>query len=135
VDTTISPPVLYVSDLWNNRVLGWTNASGFSNGAKADFVIGQKDFYATSQLGPGQSSAPVWHRPTGLAVDASGNCMSWTPATTAILRYPKPYAQSEQFPNLVIGQTSLKLCDLQSAELRWHLREDNLCLRSGGTVL
>src|SRR5262245_66547006 len=38
-DTSVSPPVLYVSDFWNNRVLAWKNASAFANGAKADFVV------------------------------------------------------------------------------------------------
>src|SRR4051812_11097470 len=36
LDNTVSPPIIYVSDLLNNRVLGWKNATGFSNGAKAD---------------------------------------------------------------------------------------------------
>src|SRR5438552_14227135 len=53
LDTTVSPAVLYVSDLLNSRVLGWKNASSFSNGAKADFVVGQKDFFSTQALGPG----------------------------------------------------------------------------------
>src|SRR5262245_31899251 len=52
-DNSVNPPVLYVSDTINNRVLGWKSGIGFSNGAKADFVIGQKDFYSTSALGPG----------------------------------------------------------------------------------
>ena len=53
IDNSVNPPVLYVSDFWNNRVLGWKNASGFSNGAKADIVIGQRDFYTTTRrLGP-----------------------------------------------------------------------------------
>src|SRR2546428_1785797 len=40
LDTSVSPPVLYVSDTVNSRVLGWRNASDFQNGSKADFVIG-----------------------------------------------------------------------------------------------
>src|SRR4030081_1476311 len=50
LDNTVTPPVLYVSDLANNRVLAWKNASSFSNGAMADFVIGQKDFFSTTPL-------------------------------------------------------------------------------------
>src|SRR5258708_27493372 len=42
-DTGASPPILYVSDTGNNRVLVWKNASQFANGAPADLVIGQKD--------------------------------------------------------------------------------------------
>src|SRR4030088_878233 len=37
IDNTVTPPVLYISDLANNRVLAWKNSSSFSNGAMADF--------------------------------------------------------------------------------------------------
>src|SRR5689334_20992527 len=47
VDTSAHPPVLYVSDTGNNRVMVWKNAAGFPNGASADLVIGQKDLYTT----------------------------------------------------------------------------------------
>src|SRR5438309_7723773 len=53
LDTSVSPPVIYVSDLLNNRVLGWKNATGFTNGQKADVVIGQPDFFSTQASGPG----------------------------------------------------------------------------------
>src|SRR5271165_5642548 len=47
IDTSVTPPVLYVSDLVNNRVLAWKNALSFSPGQTADFVIGQKDLVST----------------------------------------------------------------------------------------
>ena len=47
LDTSVSPPILYVSDTFNNRVLDWKNATGFSNGAPADLVIGQLDPFHT----------------------------------------------------------------------------------------
>src|SRR6202035_3545032 len=56
IDNNVTPPVLYVSDLANNRVLGWKNASSFSFGAPADFVIGQPDFFSTTPQGPGTAS-------------------------------------------------------------------------------
>src|SRR5580658_4804496 len=40
-DTTVSPPILYVSDTNNSRVLAWKNATAFTNGQQADLVIGQ----------------------------------------------------------------------------------------------
>src|SRR5689334_18952454 len=73
LDTTVSPPVIYVSDLLNNRVLGWKNATGFSNGAKADMVIGQKDFFSTQASGPGTPFTAGLFLPTGVAVDKNGN--------------------------------------------------------------
>src|SRR5580700_4634392 len=41
LDTTTNPPALYVSDTVNNRVLGFKNATSFTNGRAADLVLGQ----------------------------------------------------------------------------------------------
>ena len=73
LDTTSSPPHVYVVDSNNNRVLGWLNASTFSNGAKADIVIGQLDFFTTSILGPNTTFASGLYLPTSAAVDHWGN--------------------------------------------------------------
>src|SRR5689334_13513030 len=53
VDTSSNPPALFVSDLFNNRVLGWRNANTFANGSTADIVIGQSDKQTTFAGGPG----------------------------------------------------------------------------------
>ena len=107
LDTSVNPPVLYVSDSINNRVLAWKSGIGFSNGAKADFVIGQRDFYSTSRLGPGTAFSSGLAVPTGVAVDKNGNLYVVDTGNNRILRFPRPYAQTDQLPNLVIGQTSL----------------------------
>src|SRR5882724_9682532 len=107
LDNSVNPPVLYVSDSLNNRVLAWKSGIAFSNGAKADFVIGQKDFYSTSRLGPGTAFNSGLTIPTGLAVDKNGNLFVVDTGNNRILRFPRPYAQTDQLPNLVIGQTSL----------------------------
>src|SRR6266566_2751375 len=107
LDTTVSPPVLYVSDLLNNRVLGWKNALSFSNGTKADIVVGQKDFLSTQALGPGSPFSSGLAFPTGVAVDRNGNLYVVDGGNNRILRFPKPYAQTDQLPDLVIGQVSL----------------------------
>ena len=31
LDTSVSPPIAYVADTINNRVMAWKNATGFSN--------------------------------------------------------------------------------------------------------
>src|SRR6185503_19602552 len=41
LDTAATPPILYVSDTGNHRVLAWRNAASFRNGQPADLVIGQ----------------------------------------------------------------------------------------------
>lgn len=53
LDTSVTPPILYVADFGNNRVLVWKNASGFTKGDYADLVIGQRDLRSTSPEGPG----------------------------------------------------------------------------------
>ena len=108
IDTTVTPPMLYVSDNNNNRVLAWKNASSFSNGAMADFVIGQKDFFSTTPLGPGTPVSSGLRSPTGMAVDKNGNLYVIDAGNNRILRFPTPYNQPGQpLPDLVIGQTSL----------------------------
>src|SRR5271165_5990998 len=47
LDFSTNPPALYVADTGNNRVLGFHSATSFSNGQKADVVIGQVDFLTT----------------------------------------------------------------------------------------
>src|SRR5579859_1907266 len=108
VDSSVSPPVLYVSDFNNNRVLAWKNAQSVGFGAKADFVIGQKDLFSTTALGPGTNFSTGLRFPTGVAVDKSGNLYVIDTGNNRILRFPKPYAQNGQpLPDLVIGQTGL----------------------------
>src|SRR6266436_749720 len=52
LDTTVSPPYVYVSDAGNNRILAWKSATGFRNGDPADLVIGQRDKFTTAAQGP-----------------------------------------------------------------------------------
>jgi uncharacterized protein (TIGR03437 family) len=106
IDTSVSPPAIYVSDTGNNRVMAWKNATGFTNGQPADLIIGQTDPYSTLTNGSGTASG--LNNPTGLAVDKNGNLYVADSNNNRILRYPKPFAQSSQFPipDLVLGQPS-----------------------------
>lgn len=108
VDKSQSPSPLYVADPGNNRVLAWKDANGWQTGAKADLVIGQLDLFYALPLGPGSSRTTGLYRPTGVAVDASGNLYVYDTGNNRILRYPKPFSTSSaddfRSPDMVIGQ-------------------------------
>ena len=100
--------ILWVSDTNNNRVLGWRNANAFDTGAQADFVLGQRDFLTTDPQGPATTFSAGLFGPTGVAVDASGNVYVLDGGNNRVLRYPRPFDQQEQLPDLVIGQPDFR---------------------------
>ncbi|MGA2716047.1 MAG: hypothetical protein ABSG41_23350 [Bryobacteraceae bacterium] len=114
LDTSTSPPALYVSDTSNNRVLAFHNAASFTNGQPADLVIGQPDPDTTLAAGPVASgtqpsgiSATGLTLPSGIAVDSQGNVYVVDAGNNRILRFPKPFAQSgSPQPDIAIGQSS-----------------------------
>jgi uncharacterized protein (TIGR03437 family) len=99
---------VYVADTQNNRVLGWSTGA-FQNGAPAEIVIGQKDFFTTFAKGPGTDFTSGLRAPTGLAVDSSRNLYVVDAGNNRILRFPNPFSQPEevQLPDLVIGQSNM----------------------------
>lgn len=109
LDNSVSPPILYVSDTGNNRVLAWRNAASAQNGQKADLVIGQRDFESTTPLGPGTTLSTGLRAPSGLAVDAQGNLWVADAGNNRVLRFPQPFNQPAQefaTPDMVIGQVN-----------------------------
>jgi uncharacterized protein (TIGR03437 family) len=107
IDTSATPPIIYVSDSGNNRVLAWKNPAGFTTGAFADLVIGQPDFFTTIPSGPGTTFSAGLSAPTGLAV-LNGDLYVADSGNNRVLRFPKPFANvGQEVPNLVIGQKDL----------------------------
>jgi len=110
LDTSVSPPILYVVDAVNNRVLAWKNASAFTKGAPvADLVIGQRDLLSTAPQGPAVSSSNLstgLFQPVGATVDASGNLYVIDAGNNRILRYPTPFSQTGSLlpVDLILGQ-------------------------------
>ena len=108
MDATANPPILYVSDTQNNRILAWRDANAFTKGDYADLVIGQTDKFSTLAGGPGTSYTAGLNTPGGLAVDGSGNLYVVDAGNNRILRFPKPMDHADlEMPDLVIGQTAI----------------------------
>ena len=106
IDRSASPPVLYVADAANNRVLAWKNAAGFTKGDFADKVIGQRDFLPTGAKGPGSDLSTGLNSPVGLAVDKSGNLYVIDAGNNRVVRYTAPFQQTSPLlaVDLILGQ-------------------------------
>lgn len=132
-DTTGATPIVYVSDLRNNRVLAWKNAAAFSNGAHADMVIGQPDFFNTNTQGPAGTFVTGLAAPTGITVDSKGNLYVADSGNNRILRYPKPFSQQGQVtPDLWLGQPSL---NTRLANYTGQVSKSGVLLASGTSIL
>ena len=113
-DNSSTPPVLYVADSFNNRVLGFRNPAAGMKGAPADLIIGQQDKYSTITQGPGQNPSvrlsEGFNFPSALAVDAQGNLYIADGGNNRVLRYPRPFDQQSTVlqADLVVGQADLK---------------------------
>jgi uncharacterized protein (TIGR03437 family) len=141
IDASGATPAIYVSDANNNRVLGWQNAASFSNGQMADTVVGQVDFFTTWAQGPGlppyapgqgTSLQSGLYNPTGLAVDGNGNLYVADSGNNRILRYPKPFVNTNHIPDLVIGQSSF---NSRSANYTGQVSAQGISLSNGNTFL
>lgn len=108
-DNSVSPPIVYVADTRNNRVLAWRSATSVSVTNFADKVIGQNDLFSTTTGGPNTSLTTGLNLPVALAVDSKGNLYVADSGNNRILRYPTPFSQTAGFQpvDLVIGQKTV----------------------------
>ena len=117
IDTRSSPHHVYVGDAENNRVLGWNDSTKLNNGAPADLVIGQPDFFS-SECDDGVAPSDINGMgadsicgPFAVAVDSKGNLYIADGDDNRVLEYNAPFATCDgSFPcvgppaNLVFGQ-------------------------------
>ena len=97
---------LYVVDGANSRILGWLDATSFTNGQPADIEIGQPDFQTTLCNGGGESASSLC-QPGGVAVDSVGNLYVADTSNNRVLEYTQPFTQTVGTvfaANLVFGQ-------------------------------
>ncbi len=84
---------LYAADPNNNRILGWNDAAGFTDGAPADLVIGQNDFFSSAcNLGEDQPTAASLCQPNGVAADAAGDLYVADTGNNRVLAFSAPFA-------------------------------------------
>jgi uncharacterized protein (TIGR03437 family) len=113
-DRSSTPPILYVADSLNNRVLAFRNPAVAARGAAADLVIGQRDAFSSLPQGPNNANPEQrlpagFTLPTSVAVDGAGNLYVADGANNRILRFPRPLEQRGDIlqTDLVIGQRSI----------------------------
>lgn len=113
VDASADPPILYVADTGNHRVLAWRDAAVAEMARPADLVIGQRSFSTSAAINitAPQAFTSALYSPTSVAVDTNGNLFVADSGNNRILRFPKPFEQPAGEPvkaDLVIGQPDLK---------------------------
>ncbi len=94
---------LYVVDSNNNRVLGWANATTFTNGALPDLIIGQPTADAVDCNQASGPSASTLCNPIGVAVDGAGNLFVADAFNNRVLEYDSPFT-SGGVADRVFGQ-------------------------------
>jgi len=98
---------IYISDADNNRVLSWSSAAHYSNGASADMVFGQPDFVSNLPNNGGVSAGSLY-LPQGLWADENGNLWITDAFNCRVLKFNNPETDATPTQaDLVIGQFDL----------------------------
>lgn len=101
IDRKSTPIHLYVADSFNNRILGWNDVATFTDGAPADLVIGQPDFFSNAANEGGGSTSSTTHSlgdPVGVAVDSSSNLYVADGGNNRVLEFAAPFAGCGSLP-------------------------------------
>jgi len=146
VDTSSTPPHLYIADTFNNRILGFRDSRAVGADVrslltqKPDLVIGQPagDFFRSIVNYPnGDPDLPTKTgllRPVGVVVDTNGNLWVADSGNGRVLRFPAPFSVASgsiQTADVVLGQNSFTSKD-QSASAQTMNTPYGLALFPGG---
>ena len=102
IDRSVTPNRIYVADTQNSRVLGWTSTASFVNGAPANLVIGQPDFFSSTPNNGGASATSL-NYPAGVGVDSNGNLYVADTLNSRVLEYDSPFT-TDTTADRVFGQ-------------------------------
>ena len=84
---------LWVADNANNRVLMWTDAASFTNGAAAALVLGQADFTGNQvNRGNANPAANTMSGPRSVVMDSAGRLYVADSSNFRILRFDPPFS-------------------------------------------
>lgn len=105
IDTSVTPPRLYVVDSGANRVLGWSDVTDAFRGKEAGIILGQVDaFSKVSGCGP-----ESFYNPLAIAVDSSGRVWVSDQTNHRVVGFDNPFDTDLSADHLV-GQTSWTGC-------------------------
>jgi hypothetical protein len=103
LDTSVTPPRVYVADTQNSRVLAWADATAFANGAPADKVFGQIDSNRGICNATGVNASSLC-TPRAVEVDAAGNLFVADTGNHRVLAYNTPFT-TDLVADHVYGQS------------------------------
>jgi sugar lactone lactonase YvrE len=105
IDRSVTPNRLYVADIGNNRILGYSSVAALVSGASASLVIGQPDFFSSGCNGGTFSNvdADSLCGPQQVAVDGVGNLYVADGGNNRVLEYDSPFTK-DGFADRVYGQ-------------------------------
>ena len=112
IDQSVTPNHVYVTDMNNNRVLGWADEATLINGQPADKVFGQQGDFTSRTCNNGGRSADTLCTPQGLTVDTAGNLYVADRGNSRVLVYLTPFSSTaiagsgDTTADFVFGQTS-----------------------------
>jgi hypothetical protein len=99
---------IFIADSGNNRVLRFASLAELQNGAKAEGVLGQADFYSST----GATSSLGMKFPVGLAIDANGRLWVADSGNHRILRFDNAATKADgAAANGVLGQANFTTSD------------------------
>jgi MYXO-CTERM domain-containing protein len=127
VDRSVSPNRVYVADSANHRVLAWTNATAFANGAPAALVLGQADFQGALANRGGSVNNNTLSYPWDVDVDAAGNVYVADTNNSRVLRFNTPFT-TDTVADAVFGQATFTASSCTSPSAT------SLCYPSGVAI-